>query len=102
MKNSRPMKIILLTVALIALATLIYLRGRKAKRYVISVDEKRCAGCGRCTMECRHQVLGMSTKASSDGRPCATVKHPEQCTACGHCTKVCRHNALCLERKEGE
>lgn len=89
---------IITATALTALAATAYLRGRKARRYVVSVEEERCSGCGRCTGECKHHVLALAPRKEGKGQV-AVVANPAACTACGHCTEKCGRKALQLVKR---
>lgn len=93
---------IIILILLSVLAAMAWMRGRKAKRYVASVEKEQCTGCGRCISQCKHQVLAMEPTEQDEGGKArrAVVRNPERCSACGHCVDACRFQALRLvERK---
>lgn len=93
------MNIFIITLILLSvLAAMVWMRGRKAKRYVISVEEDKCSGCGRCIGECKHHVLALAARKEGKGQ-IAVVENPAGCTACGHCTEKCGRKALQLVKR---
>jgi len=51
-----------------------------------SVDENRCAGCGRCAEVCQYHAI-----VSIDGK---VLVFPELCHGCGSCMRQCPHGAI--------
>lgn len=75
------------------IGTLAVLKRFREKKKIISVDDRRCARCGRCLAICPNQVLVMV----KDGKDLhVAVNSPERCKGCGRCLKTCRFNALKL------
>jgi len=61
---------------------------------IISVDEEKCNGCGRCKA-CMWSVLEVQ-----NGK--AKTVALEKCHGCGWCTSFCEKKALSVIRKSGE
>lgn len=54
--------------------------------------EKKCIGCGMCTLVCPHNVFKMEEKK-------AVIINKDRCMECGACKKNCPSNAI--EVREG-
>lgn len=54
---------------------------------MISIDEKKCTGCGICYEICPSYVFSKNEEAT-------TVKFPELCSICGHCLAICPAEAI--------
>ena len=55
---------------------------------MISIDQKRCIGCGQCVRDCFPEDILLR-----DGK---AVPKNEKCFECGHCVAVCPVNAVSL------
>ena len=55
----------------------------------ISLDTKRCRGCGCCVRSCPHGALSLGK---------GKVEVDDKCIGCGICAKACPFDAL---KKEG-
>lgn len=89
-------------------------------RFVASLDQSRCIGCGRCFRVCGRDVLqlvGLTEEGESIAltlgedeeeddesyeRKVMTIVHPERCVGCEACAKICpkscyRHTTVTLE-----
>ncbi len=53
----------------------------------ITINEKKCTGCGRCVKTCVSLALEMR-----GGRP--ELIKPYYCVRCGHCAAVCEYDAI--------
>ncbi|MBF1990878.1 ferredoxin III, nif-specific [Fischerella thermalis] len=72
-------------------------------KFVQSIDEHKCIGCGRCFKICGHDVLllramneeGEFVDDEDDDeieKKVMTVAHPENCIGCGACSRICPKN----------
>lgn len=59
----------------------------------LTVDEKRCRGCGACVAVCPLRIISLDGKTR---RPFAVAEREGLCINCGHCVAVCPHAALSL------
>ncbi len=76
-----------------------YTRGGQAwiPKYLESIDEERCIGCGRCYKVCGRNVLELIEKpfegedeyGDDMGNRVMSVAHPEDCIGCEACNRVC-------------
>ncbi len=82
----------------ILVLSLVWVRSRQRRKYVIHVKIDQCRGCKRCVRRCRHHVLEVLGK--KENHPYTVVKNPSQCTACKHCIAECRFNALTLVKRD--
>lgn len=67
----------------------------KVKRLIITVDESRCTGCGRCVKACLTGALQMVNGKSK-------LVDERLCDGFGSCISACPYNALRLESREAE
>lgn len=71
-------------------------------RFVESIDEEKCIGCGRCFKVCGRDILSlMGIDGEGDVVPITvdnedeidkkvmSIAHPERCVGCEACAKVC-------------
>ncbi|MCX7594028.1 MAG: ferredoxin III, nif-specific [Fischerella sp.] len=72
-------------------------------KFVQSIDEHKCIGCGRCFKICGHDVLllramneeGQFVDDEDDDeieKKVMTVAHPENCIGCEACSRICPKN----------
>lgn len=59
----------------------------KTVKFVVTIDESSCGGCGECSSVCPCGVL-----AVDGGR--SVLKRPEACIGCGHCFAICPVGAI--------
>jgi NAD-dependent dihydropyrimidine dehydrogenase PreA subunit len=60
------------------------------KGSTLHFDEKKCVGCGKCSVVCPHRVF-----AEKDGK--ITLIHPEACMECGACQLNCPTSAITVD-----
>lgn len=63
------------------------------RRKVISIDEERCTGCGKCVIPCVEGAIELV-----NGK--ARVKAEALCDGAGFCLPLCPTGALHLEERE--
>jgi len=66
-----------------------------AKRGKITIDVKRCKGCGYCILYCPKKCLSLSDSINVRGVRYAEFTDPDACIACGICARVCPD--VCIE-----
>jgi len=55
-------------------------------KYLVSIDVKKCIGCGLCSRDCPSRILGIRNgKAELSS---------QQCIKCGHCVAICPKEAV--------
>jgi Fe-S-cluster-containing hydrogenase component 2 len=67
----------------------------RMRRLVITVDESKCVGCGRCVRACLTNALALV-----NGK--ARLVNERLCDGFGSCIAACPHNALSLTYREAE
>lgn len=67
----------------------------EVKRLIITVDESKCTGCGRCVNACLTGALQIANEKSK-------LVDERLCDGFGSCIAACPYNALRLEFKEVE
>jgi len=79
-------RIILIFVSVL-IGTLLFIQcGLDPKGAGLSVDEKRCIGCNKCSGVCPYDAVRIiNGKAVID---------PSKCVECGRCVEVCPVNAI--------
>ena len=65
------------------------------KRKIITIDEKKCNGCGLCVPNCAEQALKII-----NGKAC--LVNDAMCDGLGTCLGECPEGALMLEEREAE
>ena len=76
--------------------------GAWVPRFVESIDEEKCIGCGRCFKVCGRDILSLMgidgegevvpiTVDNEDeiDKKVMSIAHPERCIGCEACAKVC-------------
>jgi Nif-specific ferredoxin III len=71
-------------------------------KFVASIDQEKCIGCGRCFKVCGREVLemvgidedGEYVRLGEDGdeeydRKVMSIAHAENCVGCEACAKIC-------------
>ena len=54
---------------------------------MVSIDQEKCIGCGKCVKDCFFQVISME-----EGK----TKVSAECFDCGHCVAICPANAVTM------
>jgi Nif-specific ferredoxin III len=76
-------------------------RGKKEwiPRFVSSVDEEKCIGCGRCIKICAHGVLAPLEVVDEyeSTKVCASVENADDCIGCEACGRTCKKAAFTFE-----
>jgi len=65
--------------------------------FVVSIDQKKCIGCGRCYKVCPREVLGLVDREEDeidedldeDQMSVMTITNAMDCIGCGACGRVC-------------
>lgn len=71
-----------------------------AKRYSLTLDKKKCTGCGICMEICPREAIEVTTtpKIEDEKAKPPTVKlNKEKCTYCGICEALCPFGALIVK-----
>jgi Nif-specific ferredoxin III len=76
-------------------------RGKKAwtPKFVASINEEKCIGCGRCIKICAHGVLAPveAVDEYESSKVCASIQHVDDCIGCEACGRTCRKQAFSFE-----
>jgi Nif-specific ferredoxin III len=75
-------------------------KGKKewTPRFVKTVDDEKCIGCGRCMKICAHGVLAPREIDEEDSaRLYASVANPDDCIGCEACGRTCSKKAFSFE-----
>lgn len=57
---------------------------------MISVEEKKCIGCGRCVAICPGNLLAIKDSV-------AAIRDVRDCWGCTACVKICPRNAIAYQ-----
>ncbi|MEW5769485.1 MAG: ferredoxin III, nif-specific [Pseudomonadota bacterium] len=65
--------------------------------FVVSIDQKKCIGCGRCYKVCPREVLGLVDREEDevdedldeDQMSVMSITDALDCIGCGACARVC-------------
>lgn len=71
-----------------------------AKRYSLTLDKKKCTGCGICMEACPREAIAVTTTPKIEGedaKPPKLAISEEKCTYCGICNALCPYGALSLK-----
>ena len=60
----------------------------------ITINNRRCTGCGNCILVCGGEVFEMKKKK-------AFVAHIERCLECGNCEVACLRDAIAFKVPKG-
>ena len=60
----------------------------------ITINKRRCNGCGNCILVCGGEVFEMKKKK-------AVVAHIERCLECGNCEVACLKDAIVFKVPKG-
>ncbi len=63
-------------------------------KFMVSINEKWCKGCGFCVAFCPKGVLAMGERLKAE------VRHPEECIGCKRCEYYCPDLAITVEEAE--
>jgi Nif-specific ferredoxin III len=67
-------------------------------KFVVSVDDEKCIGCGRCMKICAHGVLGFrEVDEEESAKMFASVQNPADCIGCEACGRTCTKKAFTFE-----
>jgi len=75
-------------------------RGKKEwiPKFVKSIDDEKCIGCGRCIKICAHGVLAPAeVDEEESAKMFASVARPEECIGCEACGRTCSKKAFAFE-----
>lgn len=67
-------------------------RDSKGREMKISIDPKKCTGCGDCVLICPEDVLEIN-----EGLDKCNVVNMDACTGCQACEVSCETNAISIE-----
>jgi 4Fe-4S ferredoxin len=75
-----------------------------AKRYSVTLNKKKCVGCGICMEICPREAIEVTSTPKEEGEeaktPTVTI-NKEKCTYCGICEAICPFGAV-ITRINGE
>ena len=57
----------------------------------VTLETRRCVGCGECAQACPKKVIGMTDLPMHRH---AHMEQPDLCVGCLKCVKACRNEAL--------
>ena len=60
----------------------------------LTIDRKKCTGCGMCAVVCPHRVIKVAERK-------AWIIEPDLCMECGACAVNCRENAVSVKSGTG-
>lgn len=61
----------------------------------IVIDEKRCKGCGLCSITCPKKLIALQDKINNFGyTPAVFVTDRGSCTGCALCAEICPDIAI--------
>ena len=60
----------------------------------IEIDERRCKGCGLCTIVCPFKLIELSGEINLQGYMPAVTKSLDKCTGCALCAEICPDVAI--------
>jgi 2-oxoglutarate ferredoxin oxidoreductase subunit delta len=66
----------------------------------ITIDEKRCKGCGLCTIACPKKLVNMGETPNSLGLTVAVFSGPDMCTGCALCAEMCPDVAIAVFKEQ--
>ena len=67
-------------------------------RFVKSIDDELCIGCGRCYKVCSREVLGFKEVDEDDSaKMFMQIDNPGNCIGCEACGKTCSKKAFSFE-----
>jgi len=71
-------------------------------RYVMSADEEKCIGCGRCMKICAHDVLQPKEVVDEyeSTKVCASIHNPNDCIGCEACGRTCKKGVFTFQPME--
>ena len=67
-------------------------------KFVKSIDDERCIGCGRCIRICAHGVLApKEVDEEESAKMFVTVANPDDCIGCEACGRTCKKDSFTFE-----
>lgn len=75
-------------------------RGKRewTPKFVKSIDDERCIGCGRCIKICAHGVLApKEVDEEESAKMFVTVANPDDCIGCEACGRTCKKDSFTFE-----
>ncbi|MFC2063544.1 ferredoxin family protein [Chloroflexota bacterium] len=67
---------------------------KSKKKYLITIDQKYCTGCGNCIEFCPFKVLESSSHINQKGIYPPVVTNLEACTGCSLCELYCANFSI--------
>ncbi len=66
---------------------------KMVKRTIVTIDEEKCTGCGKCVAPCAEGAIEII-----DGK--AKVVSEDLCDGMGYCIGICPEGAITIEERE--
>lgn len=65
----------------------------------IVIDDKRCKGCGLCTIACPKKLIRLSDTLNRYGVAMAVFSGPGSCSGCALCAQMCPDVAILVYKE---